>query len=315
MEIAQALFECGRIYRFGLERENLSEQSYINLLERYPKTNLRLEALYALYILNQSKNMGVAESYKETIIGDYPDSLIAKLLINPDYLIEKEQRNQALQLIYADAYEMYESGNYVEADQVIKKALKDFEDVDFKANVELLSAILKGYTESIFSYEQALKDFSEKYPEGSLHNYAQNLLGAMSSDKENINQLSFEFSEDFKQLHLVSVTFNSSLNDDENIKSFIERFNQENFKNQRLSVGYLQFDESNETGVFFVNSFKTKSAAETYNLALTEAFNDLKCHQPNPNFHSFAISKDNFNMLFQSKKLDNYLAFNKRFYK
>lgn len=314
-EIAQALFECGRIYRFGLEREDLSQQSYNTLLERYPQTNLRLDALYALYTLNQTKNIIVAENYKETIIEDYPDSLIAKLLINPDYLIEKEQRSQALQLIYADAYNMYESGNYVEADQVIKKALKDFEDVDFLANVELFSAILKGYTESIFSYEQALKDFSEKHPEGPLYNYAQNLLRTMSSDKkENVNQPSFEFSEDFKQLHLVSITFTISSNDAEQIKTFIESFNQKNFEKQRLSVGYLQFDEKNETGIFFVNSFKTKSASETYNLALTEAFNDLE-RQSDPNFHNFAISRDNFTMLFQSKKLKSYLAFNKRFYK
>ena len=210
---------------------------------------------------------------------------------------------------------MYESGNYVEADQVIKKALKDFEDVDFLANVELFSAILKGYTESIFSYEQALKDFSEKHPEGPLYNYAQNLLRTMSSDKkENVNQPSFEFSEDFKQLHLVSITFTISSNDAEQIKTFIESFNQKNFEKQRLSVGYLQFDEKNETGIFFVNSFKTKSASETYNLALTEAFNDLE-RQSDPNFHNFAISRDNFTMLFQSKKLKSYLAFNKRFYK
>ncbi len=314
-EIAQALFECGRIYRFGLEREDLSEQSYLNLLERYPQTELRLDALYALYTLNENKNVGVAQNYKDTIIEDYPDSLIAKLLINPDYLIEKEQRNQALQLIYADAYGMYESGNYVEADQVIKKALRDFEDVDFLANVELLSAILKGYTESIYSYEQALNDFSEKYPEGPLYDYAQNLLRTMSpGKKENTNQPSFEFSEDFKQLHLVSVTFNLDLNDTDNLKSFIENFNESNFEKQRLSVGYLQFDETNNTGILFVNSFKTKSAAETYNLALTEALNELE-RQSDPIFHNFAISRDNFTMLFESKKLDNYLAFNKRFYR
>ena len=106
LEIAQAYFECGRIYRFGLEREDLSEQSYLKLLERYPNTDLRLETLYALYTLNEPKDFNKADGYKNTIITDYPDSLIAKLLVNPNYLIEQEQRNQELQLIYADAYEV-----------------------------------------------------------------------------------------------------------------------------------------------------------------------------------------------------------------
>ena len=314
-EIAQAYFNCGRIYRFGLEREDLSEQAYLRLLERYPTTNLRLEALYSLYTLNEEKNFNKAEGFKTTIIEDYPDSLIAKLLINPDYLLEKEQRSQALQLVYAEAYDMYESGNYVEADQIVKKALRDFEDVEFLANVELLSAILKGYTESIFSYEQSLVDFCDKYPEGELHNYAKNLLNKLSPAKEEvIRDTDFEFSEDFKQLHLVSVTFSESVYEQDMIQSFIELFNEDNFSKQRLSVGSLKFDESKNITILFVNSFKTKSAAETYNLALTEAFNDLDL-PTDANFHNFAISRDNFTLLFEDKKLEEYLAFNKRFYK
>jgi len=312
-EIASALFESGRIYRFGLEREDLSEQSYLTLLDRYPNSVLRLETLYALYTLNETDNINAANGYKETIIEDYPDSLIAKLLINPNYLVEKEQRNQELQRVYENIYITYESGNYQEADQMIRQALASFEDVDFLPNVELLAAIIKGRTEGLFSYENALEEFSEKYPEGELHDYAQTLLSKVNPAKEDIIRSDdFEFSEDFVQLHLVAISFNIELNDPDAIKTYVENFNEENFT-QPLSVGFLSFDEETKTGMLFVNSFKTKSASMTYNLALTKALNELE-RQSDPIFHNFAISRDNFTMLFQSKKLEDYLKFNKRFY-
>lgn len=313
-EIAQALFECGRIYRFGLEREDLSEESYLTLLSRYPRTDLRLDALYALYTLNEQKNISAAADYKSTIIADYPDSLIAKLLINPNYLVEKEQRNQALQRVYEDIYLIYESGNYVEADQRIRAALDDFEDVDFLPNVELLAAIIKARTEGLFSYEKALQDFSAKYPEGPLHNYAQELLSKVNPAKDDVLlPEGFEFSEDFKQLHLVAVTFSLEITNPDELKKLIEQFNIENFEKQRLSVGFLNFDEKTSSGILFVNSFKTKSAAMTYNLALSKALERIES-ESDPIFHNFEISRDNFTMLFQSKKLEEYLKFNSKFY-
>lgn len=313
-EIANALFESGRIYRFGLEREDLSEESYITLLNRYPESSLRLETLYALYTLNEEKDFNSASNYKQTIISDYPDSLIAKLLINPNYLVEKEQRNQELQRIYAQIYAQYESGSYVEADQMIRETLASFEDVDFLSNVELLSAIIKGRTEGLFSYENALKDFVIKYPEGELHDYAQELLSKVNPAKDDIIvEEDFEFSEDFKQLHLVAVSFNTGIVNTDSLQAKIEAFNNEQFELQRLSTGFLYLDESTNTGIVFINSFKTKSASMTYNLALTEALKEVE-HQSDSIFHNFAISRDNFTMLFQSKKLEDYLAFNKRFY-
>lgn len=313
-EVATAYFELGRIYRFGLERLDLSEESYKTLLSKFPETEHRLDALYALYTLNETADVTAANNYKNTIIADYPDSLIAKLLINPNYLLEKEQRNMELQKVYADAYAAYEAGSYIEADQKIREALNSFEDVDFLPTVELLAAMLKGHTENMFAYEKALKDFSEKYPEGKLHDYAQNLLAAVNPAKDDlVSSPEFEFSEDFKQQHLAAVTFNTANDKESAVRAAVNAFNQENFANERLNIGYLEFDKDRGIGILFISPFKTKAAAQTYNLLLEKALVEQK-PQTDTFFHNFAISQDNFSMLFQSKDLERYLEFNKRFY-
>jgi hypothetical protein len=63
----------------------------------------------------------------------------------------------------------------------------------------------------------------------------------------------------------------------------------------------------------FINSFADKKTAEAYNRALSKAMKGFKI-EVDPNFNNFAISRDNFQMLYQSKELDTYLKFHKKFY-
>lgn len=314
VEIQDAYFKLGSIYRFGLEQEQQSINSYQTLLQRYPQTSHRLDALYALYTLYEPRDATEANRYKQMIIDEFPETILAKTLINPNYLQEKAARNRALQAEYAKAYEAYEAGNYLEADQQLRSALSSFEDVDFLPTVELLAAILKAKTESIVSYEQALKDFIEKYPDQPQSQYAKTLLAAIAPAKdERLGNLNKGFSEDFQQIHLVAFTFTEGNNQSATLKTAIDKFNEETFKT-KLFASALNFDPQNKVGIIFVNSFQVKSAAENYRNALQKELETLGL-QDDSNFHNFAISQDNFTQLFQTKALEQYLEFHKKFYK
>ncbi|MFT6827533.1 MAG: outer membrane protein assembly factor BamD (BamD/ComL family) [Roseivirga sp.] len=314
LENQAAYFKLGRVYRFGLERVPKAASTYKTLIEKYPKTEFKLETLFALYTIYQDTDASQANIYKQQIIDEFPESLIAKTLINPNYSAEKEARNKALQQVYATAYRAYENGEYVRADQILRDALKSFEDVDFLPTVQLLAVILKAKTESLFSYEQGLNDFISKYPDGKLNLYAKDLLAALKPVKESIvRSEDFEYSEDFKLLHLVSVVFEQTVTDGAQLKALIEAYNNETFSHLKLSIGQLVLDESKNLGIMFINSFADKKTAEAYNRALSKAMKGFKI-EVDSNFNNFAISRDNFQMLYQSKELDTYLKFHKKFY-
>ena len=248
------------------------------------------------------------------IIDEFPETIMAKTLINPNYLQEKAARNRALQLQYAEAYEAYEAGNYLLADQRLRSALSSFEDVDFLPTVELLAAILKAKTESIVSYEQALNDFIEKYPEAPQTSYAKSLLAAVAPAKnQRLGNLKDAFSEDFQQIHLVAFTFNQANFEADSLRKQIDEFNAENFKTKLFS-GFVSFNPQEQIGVIYINSFKVKSAAESYRELMEKELKRIGL-QADSNFHNFAISQDNFTLLFQNKALDQYLEFHKKFYK
>ena len=314
-KIQEAYFNLGRIYRFGLKREDESAVSYETLLSRYPKTDFRLETLFALYTLFENTDVSRAAEYKRLIIAEFPASLTAKVLINPNYVQEKEARNLRLQQQYADAYAKYESGNYVEADQMLKAALGSFEDADFLPTVELLSAILKAKTEGLFPYEKALEEFTLKYTEGALFDYATALIASLKPTKEVLlTERGFDFSEDFQQQHLVAITIDKSINGVDGIKALINSLNAERFPNQRLSIGNLTLKKNENVEILYINSFKTKSASERYRDVLSEVLAE-SIDQEDANFHNFAISIDNLQFLFDSEKIDEYLDFHEKFYR
>ncbi len=314
LEIQEAYFKLGAVYRFGLGKDAKAAISYKTLVQKYPDTIYKLDALFALYTLYLETDANQAEGYKQQIIATFPESLIAKTLINPNYLAEKEARNKALQKVYASAYGAYENGEYVKADQILRGALQSFEDVDFLPTVELLSAILKAKTENLFSYEEALKNFVEKYPEGRLTNYAKDLLLAVNPIKETIVRSDdFEYSEDLKQLHLLAIVYNNEVTKTTDLKAAIENFNKNSFSHLKLSVGQLEFDESKKLGIMFINSFEDKKTVEAYHRAFKKALADFTI-EVDSNFNNFAISRDNFQMLFQTKALEAYLRFHNRFY-
>ncbi|MFT6970985.1 MAG: TolA-binding protein [Roseivirga sp.] len=314
LEIEEAYFKLGRVYRFGLESLGKSASTYKTLIQKYPKSEFKLETLFALYTIYQGTDAAQANRYKQQIIDEFPTSLTAKILINPNYIAEKEARNKALQKVYASAYAAYENGEYVRADQILRDALQSFEDVDFLPTVELLAVILKAKTESLFSYEQALNVFLEKYPEGKLNDYAGELLSALKPVKETIiRNEDFEYSEDFKQLHLMAVVYNRTSTKKEELKAAIESFNKEKFAHLKLSIGQLELDAGKDLGIMFINSFTEKKTAEAYLRAFKSAREKFVI-EVDSNFNNFAISRDNFQMLYQSKKLEDYLKFHSRFY-
>ena len=144
--------------------------------------------------------------------------------------------------------------------------------------------------------------------------HAKELKTAISPQKEEvITSLGSAYSEDFQQIHLVVILFDTNATDKQDLKSKIEAFNKERFANQFLSVGEIVYDRDNNQEAFFINHLnKIRSRAiQRYTRCNIKEYRLYA----DDDFNTFEISGDNFTKLFGTKNLKEYLSFNKKFYK
>jgi hypothetical protein len=96
------------------------------------------------------------------------------------------------------------------------------------------------------------------------------------------------------------------------ISQRLEELGQQQFKSFRLGATNLVF--SDQYAMTFVGDLPTQKEAVDFlkqfesRLAGERPFSTL-------NFHNFVITKDNFNIFYRHKALDEYLSFFDRYYK
>ncbi len=81
--------------------------------DKYPQNQYKLESWYALYkIYNEKGDTEKAQHYKNLIIGNYPDSDYAKVIVDPEFYIKQAQEKNQTAQQYEKAYKAFERGQF-----------------------------------------------------------------------------------------------------------------------------------------------------------------------------------------------------------
>lgn len=305
-KIEDAYFRLGDIYYFDLKETENAVISYSTLLDRYPESTYRPEILYKLYLIFKDSDVARAERYAAELKQQYPESPFAKILVNPNYQQESGLALEKQQKIYALAYEHYLQGDYKTSTQLIDEAL-DLEKTPFHANLSLLKVLIIGKTENISQYQFSLESFIKSYPESEIIPYAQKLLQASRDYQERQEkQKGIQYIRSFEEPHYFVFVSAKESKLVETLSSTLESFNQTEFKELGLKVSTLILNDAYT--LTLVSDLPRLSSALEYYRTFTEkqaTFTGLKDHK----FSSFVITKDNFDIFYRTKGLDEYLQF------
>ncbi len=118
-EIEISYFKVGKIYIQQLNEIQLGKKYFDKLLNEFDKSEYIPEALYLLYLTIKESEPKIAEVYKEKLLNNFPNNLLAKLIINPNYEQDQFAENTFLINEYNNLFKIYENKNY---DYVIKKS-------------------------------------------------------------------------------------------------------------------------------------------------------------------------------------------------
>ena len=305
-KIEDGYFHLGDIYNFKLGEKDNAVEIYTKLLERFPDSEYAPEVLYTLYLITKDVDAARAEEYASRLKREHPTSTFARILINPDYLQESSQVAEKQKALYKRAYQIFDAGHYDSANAVVNNALTLGETL-FNPSLRLLQILVIGKTEDISRYQYSLQEYIKAYPETEQAKYAQKLLEASRQfEKNEEKKKGIQFSTRLEGPHYFVLVYRRGENLSEMTAAALEYFNESHFTQAGLRTSHLVLND--DYAITFVSDLEGKQAAVEYFRSFSEnlpTIPDLRNHK----FDNFVITKENFNIFYRTKGLNEYLRF------
>jgi outer membrane protein assembly factor BamD (BamD/ComL family) len=312
-DVEEALFQLGTIYYFQLKEKQSSAVTFEQLLSRFSETPHAPEVMYELYLIYEELDQPDDRfRNREALLNDYPESIYAKLILNPNYREESKAISSQLKKVYEKCYSQYQQGQFEKALANLNTSLEEYPDNEFSDNLELLKILIIGKTSDIYKYQYELNNFIKNYSESELTPYAQTLVKASEDYQINLfNSAKAKFIKDFDQKHYFVLVYKAVDNMAETVPEMMGQFIESNYPEANLIVGNLILDEKNT--IILVNEFPNRSFAEAFFEDFNEG-NEILDSFLSTKFDNFVITNDNFNIFYQTKDVDAYMKFFKENY-
>ncbi|MCX7744717.1 MAG: hypothetical protein N2167_09170 [Flavobacteriales bacterium] len=327
----QALYNLGLLYKEKIFDYELSAESFEDLVKRNTNNIHFPVTYYQLYLVyKELKNTDKSEYYKNLILRDYPTSEYARILGNPDYMLQKEKDDDKASPIYESAYFAYKSKNYNAAISLCDEAKSKFPESKMLHRFALLRTLARKELVSLEEFKKDLKDVKDQFPGTESAQTAARLLklligeepvdnNVMKSDqskdtKENVSENkkdsipkpSTPFTKDLNAEHIVIIIIPSLKGNINVATQKLNQFNDENFSNAGLSVNTSLL--GNTSQVMLIRKFKNGNEAINY-FSLFNKKDILSQLQLGQGVKAFPITMGNYALLFKSQDVSGYEAF------
>jgi len=182
--MVDAYYNAGTIYKDGLESYPKAQDMFETLNARVPKHKLLLESYYNLYLIAMKlKKPDMAEKYKALILEQYPESVIAKVLKDPNYVNQAKLKEKAIDDYFESAYTDYAQNRLDSAWYKIEMSNTLFKPNTLAAKFQLLQALILSKQNRLGDYVQALNNIINKVSDAQVKKSATDLLQLLNKSK------------------------------------------------------------------------------------------------------------------------------------
>ena len=313
-KIRRSLYASGTIFKDELSEYKLSARQFDELYRRYPANPMAAEALYQLYILyRQMQNNDRAEEYKNILLSKYPESNFAKLLTNPNFIKELQEKENAVDRLYESAYNAYERGDNNTALQKANEGLANYPNHKLTPKFTLIRAISTGKLSDNETLRKELNELIKAYPKSDEATAANDIIALMdvqhpeiknAAEQEIAKEIYKPAAENDKHFFAMVIPL-KKVNQNQLVFNLIN-FNLDNYVNSNLTVKAENLGASNQ--LVLVREFKNKAEAMNYLKAVSANKNILKDVGGNV-LASFIISEVNLNTLKKDGSESRYMNF------
>lgn len=285
-----AYYQLGVIYKEKFKEYNLAAQKLEQLLVNKPEEKTVLPTLYNLYKIYQITNSDKADTIKNRIVTQYPNSRYAQILNNSNIIVEEGSPD----VVYKKLYQQYTNEEFDAVAAKIDGLINQFSGEEVVPKLELLKANTIGKQKGLAAYKAALEFVADTYPNTEEGKKAHSILADQIPQLE---KMDFDFKKSSQWKILYPVALNPS-NDKKAIEEKISKFmNAEN--GPKLNLAYNSYADNE--GFVIIQGITTEEYA-------TSVANVLK---ENPSYKiaipAVIISNENYKIVQIKKNLKSYL--------
>jgi len=158
-----AYFKLGIIYKEQFNELDLAKDKFEKLIGFNPELTLLIPAKYHLYKIYESQDNEKAVSLKNDIVENYPTSKYAKIILNPNQVLEEDEKNAA-ESDYAAIFYEYKEEKFESVIEKTTLAISKYLGESIVPKLELLKAYAIGKTTGLVSFKEALEFVALNYP-------------------------------------------------------------------------------------------------------------------------------------------------------
>ena len=320
--------KLGFLYLEELKDTTDALKTYLDLQIKYPDNNYRLQNWYHLYKIYSGLNKtSEAIRYKGLILENYPESLYAKVLKDPDYYKKLEKSHNEAERLYSRTYQAFEREQYYRVIGYANRALEKYSnDTVIAPQFMYLRAISLGKVNVPDTLYTALKRLIKKYPNSPLIERSKAIIkmlqleyGIGISEKERAALLAAQnkkkgtgnYLYNSKAMQFVLLLANRQNVNARTLETRLSDFNRKYFRQMPLQMSRLALN--NNYNLILVKQFVNQQDAMYYYKQLFKdpyVFSGIR----KQNYRLFVISKENYPLFYKAKDIKVYQQFFNEYY-
>ncbi|MCR4921535.1 MAG: tetratricopeptide repeat protein [Bacteroidaceae bacterium] len=175
--LAAGLYNAGILEQENLENFPLAERTMLRLLADYPEQENLDNVYYHLFLLyGRLMRDEEAETYRQKLIEEYPESKYTQLIGNPNYEMIAREGKHVEDSLYQWAYELYQATAYPTVEEIYQYCTTNFPEGRNRARLLFIRAMSQLYSGERDSFLVSLKEVVQKYPKEEISELASSIV-------------------------------------------------------------------------------------------------------------------------------------------
>lgn len=249
----------------------------------------------------------------------FPESNYARLLANPNFVNELQEKERRVSQLYEQAYQQFNQGNFQQVLQLSQQGITQYPNHSLKLKFIFLQALAKGRLMGNDTLRMELANFIRTYPKTEEAGLAKDIIAALDAihpeskaeAEKQIARVIFRQPQETDRQWVIVALSGTNINPANQLSFNLINYNLDHYPNVNLSVKIEALGNRNQ--LVIVREFKSTAEAMNYFKSIST---DPEVRREVNNIEDiFVITEANYTLLQGEGNIDTYRAFFREVYK